>query len=131
MWLVAGLFLESESRPKATILVEMVIVQRRTARICAAGCVKPIWQHAVLRALQVFAMPIFDAAETAIRHALRSPPRPLTLRLLFRSSYVVAVTFTACLLPFFHELMVGWELVSGSAAQVCWCWCWCGSTTGG
>ena len=55
--------------------------------------------------LQVFAMPIFDAAETAIRRRLASPPRPLTLRLLFRSSYVAAVTFVACLLPFFGELM--------------------------
>lgn len=50
-------------------------------------------------------MPIFDAAETAIRRRLASPPRPLTLRLLFRSSYVAAVTFVACLLPFFGELM--------------------------
>lgn len=54
---------------------------------------------------QVFAMPIFDAAETAIRRRMASPPRPLTLRLLFRSAYVAAVTFVACLLPFFGELM--------------------------
>ncbi len=63
-----------------------------------AFCVSP--------AAQVFAMPIFDAVETAIRRSLDNPPRPLTLRLLFRSLYVVATTFTACLLPFFGELMV-------------------------
>lgn len=55
--------------------------------------------------LQVFAMPIFDAAEAAIRRRMRSPPRPLTLRLLFRSSYVAVVTLGACALPFFGELM--------------------------
>ncbi len=54
---------------------------------------------------QVFAMPIFDAVETSIRHIMRSPPRPLVLRLVFRSAYVVAVTVVACLLPFFGELM--------------------------
>jgi len=53
----------------------------------------------------VFAMPIFDAAEEAIRRRMRTPPRALTLRLLLRSSYVVLVTFVACLLPFFGELM--------------------------
>lgn len=65
----------------------------------------------LLRALlQVFAMPIFDSAETLIRHSLQNPPRPLTLRLLFRSAYVAAVTFVACLLPFFGELMVSLPL---------------------
>lgn len=50
-------------------------------------------------------MPIFDAAETAIRRSLRAPPRPLVLRLAFRSCYVAGVTLVACLLPFFGELM--------------------------
>ncbi|KAL4442421.1 hypothetical protein ABPG77_005005 [Micractinium sp. CCAP 211/92] len=59
----------------------------------------------VAAAWQVFAMPIFDAVETSIRHSMRSPPRPLVLRLVFRSAYVVAVTVVACLLPFFGELM--------------------------
>lgn len=50
-------------------------------------------------------MPIFDACETAIRRQMASPPRPLTLHLLLRSAYVVAVTLVACALPFFGELM--------------------------
>ena len=49
--------------------------------------------------------PIFEVVETAIRHRLRSPPRPWVLRILFRSAYVAAVTFLACLLPFFGDLM--------------------------
>lgn len=59
----------------------------------------------VAAAWQVFAMPIFDAVETAIRRAMRSPPRPLAMRLCVRSAYVAAVTLVACLLPFFGELM--------------------------
>jgi hypothetical protein len=54
---------------------------------------------------QVFAMPIFDAAETAVRRGMRSPPRPPVLRLLLRSAYVAMVTLVACALPFFGELM--------------------------
>lgn len=50
-------------------------------------------------------MPIFDAAEAAVRRCLRVPPRALTLRLLLRSAYVAAVTLVACMLPFFGELM--------------------------
>jgi hypothetical protein len=50
-------------------------------------------------------MPIFDSIETALRRAMRSPPRPLVLRLLVRSAYVAAVTLVACMLPFFGELM--------------------------
>lgn len=121
----------TSAAPRCIALSARVLVSH-LAPCCRCGVLSMLCR-AALRVPQVFAMPIFDAAETAIRRALRSPPRPLTLRLLFRSAYVVAVTFTACLLPFFHELMVGWELVSGSAAQVCWCWCWCwcGSTTGG
>lgn len=73
-------------------------------------------------------MPIFDAVETAVRRALRSPPRPLTLRLVFRTLYVLAVTFTACLLPFFGELMVG--AVGGGAGGAVWVWCgYCGSAS--
>jgi hypothetical protein len=59
----------------------------------------------VAAAWQVFAMPIFDSIETALRRAMRSPPRPLVLRLLVRSAYVAAVTLVACMLPFFGELM--------------------------
>ena len=50
-------------------------------------------------------MPIFDAAEAAVRRSMRSPPRPLLLRLVLRSAYVALVTLAACLLPFFGELM--------------------------
>lgn len=50
-------------------------------------------------------MPIFDAAETAVRRGLRAPPRPLALRLALRSGYVAAVSVVACLVPFFGELM--------------------------
>jgi hypothetical protein len=50
-------------------------------------------------------MPIFDSVETAIRRSMRSPPRPLVMRLVLRSAYVVLVTLVACLLPFFGELM--------------------------
>ena len=50
-------------------------------------------------------MPIFDAVETAIRRAMRLPPRPLTMRLVVRSAYVALVTLVACMLPFFGELM--------------------------
>ncbi|KAI3427219.1 hypothetical protein D9Q98_007154 [Chlorella vulgaris] len=59
----------------------------------------------VAAAWQVFAMPIFDSVETAIRRSMRSPPRPLVMRLVLRSAYVVLVTLVACLLPFFGELM--------------------------
>ena len=58
-------------------------------------------------------MPIFDAAETAIRRGLRTPPRPHTLRLLLRSAYVLVITLVACLLPFFGELMC--DLGAGQA----------------
>ena len=50
-------------------------------------------------------MPVFDGVETAIQRSMRRPPRPLTLRLLFRTAVVAAVTFTAVLLPFFGDLM--------------------------
>ena len=50
-------------------------------------------------------MPIFEAVEAGIRRGLAAPPRPLTLRLLWRSAYVAGVTLVACALPFFGELM--------------------------
>ena len=60
---------------------------------------------------QVFAMPLFAAAESAImrRTEARStglaPPRPVVLRLVLRSAFVVMTTLIACLLPFFGDLM--------------------------
>ena len=65
----------------------------------------PTHAHAPPPLAQVFAMPIFDAAEAAVRRSMRSPPRPLLLRLVLRSAYVALVTLAACLLPFFGELM--------------------------
>ena len=50
-------------------------------------------------------MPIFAAAEAAVRRRLRHPPRAPLLRAVLRCSYVVAVTATACYLPFFGDLM--------------------------
>eukprot|EP00887_Chlorella_sp_A99_P007119 scaffold2.g7119.t1 len=59
----------------------------------------------VAAAWQVFAMPIFDVVETSIKRRMRNPWRPLVLRLLFRTAYVVLVTLAACMLPFFGDLM--------------------------
>lgn len=74
----------------------------------APGVVKAANMMVVLHVAagyQVFAMPIFDAVERTVRQRMKNPPRPLYLRLVFRSLYVVGTTFVACLLPFFGELM--------------------------
>ena len=55
--------------------------------------------------LQLFAMPIFEEAEAALRGALHRPPRPVVLRLVLRSLYVVVITMVACAVPFFGDLM--------------------------
>lgn len=58
---------------------------------------------------QVFAMPIFDAIETGIRRKLVpayiGSIKPVIMRLVVRSTYVVMTTVVACLLPFFGDLM--------------------------
>ena len=58
---------------------------------------------------QVFAMPIFDAIETGVRKKLVpayiGSIKPVMLRLVVRSIYVVMTTVLACLLPFFGDLM--------------------------
>ena len=54
---------------------------------------------------QIFAMPVFAALENAIKSQRKPPPRPLVLRLIVRSLYVIIITITACLLPFFGDLM--------------------------
>ncbi|PRW51175.1 Lysine histidine transporter 1 [Chlorella sorokiniana] len=87
----------------ATVSSDVLLNIKEPAGVMAAANLFVVLH--VAAAWQVFAMPIFDAAETGIRRRLASPPRPLTLRLLFRSAYVAAVTFVACLLPFFGELM--------------------------
>ena len=50
-------------------------------------------------------MPIFEEAEAALRGALHRPPRPVVLRLVLRSLYVVVITMVACAVPFFGDLM--------------------------
>ena len=92
--------LESQPRPRHNVLSRQQVPAPNTIRLpLPAHCNVP---H---RSMQVFAMPIFDAAETAVRRGMRSPPRPLVLRLLLRSAYVAVVTLVACALPFFGELM--------------------------
>lgn len=54
---------------------------------------------------QIFAMPMFAALEEAVRSRIKPPPRPLVLRLIIRSIYVVLITLVACMLPFFGDLM--------------------------
>lgn len=58
---------------------------------------------------QVFAMPIFDAIETSVRKKLVPAYigniKPVMMRLVVRSTYVVITTVVACLLPFFGDLM--------------------------
>ena len=73
--------------------------------------------------------PIFEAAETGIRRRLRHPPRPWLLRLLFRSTYVAAVTLLACLLPFFGDLMglissIGLMPGQGGGPEMIWLRLW-------
>ena len=50
-------------------------------------------------------MPIFEETESAVRATLHRPPRPVVLRLVLRSLYVVAITAVACAVPFFGDLM--------------------------
>jgi len=54
---------------------------------------------------QVFAMPLFDVGETAIKGAMSRPPRPVVLRLVFRTVFVFFTTLVACIIPFFTDLM--------------------------
>jgi amino acid permease len=56
---------------------------------------------------QIFAMPLFEIMEEAVRDKFRPhpPPRPFLLRLILRSAFVLGTTVVACLVPFFGELM--------------------------
>lgn len=54
---------------------------------------------------QVFAMPLFDVFEGAVRSRMSKRPRPVVLRLVVRTLFVLAVTFIAILVPFFDDLM--------------------------
>lgn len=55
---------------------------------------------------QIFAMPIFEAMEGSVhKHLGHRAPRPLILRLLLRSIFVVATVFVGCMIPFFGDLM--------------------------
>lgn len=76
---------------------------------------RPTWLIAVANMMvvvhvaagfQVFAMPLFDRGEAAVRERMARPPRRVVLRLVLRSAYVVLVTLIACMLPFFGDLMV-------------------------
>jgi hypothetical protein len=55
---------------------------------------------------QIFAMPIFEALEGFVRKKMATPPRPIALRLVLRSAFVVGTIFVGCLIPFFGDLMV-------------------------
>jgi amino acid permease len=55
---------------------------------------------------QIFAMPLFEIMEEAVREKFKPhPPRPFVLRLILRSLFVFGTTLVACLIPFFGELM--------------------------
>ncbi|KAG7667163.1 hypothetical protein KSW81_000904 [Nannochloris sp. 'desiccata'] len=56
---------------------------------------------------QIFAMPLFEIMEEAVREKFSKPqpPRPFVLRLILRSAFVFGTTLVACLIPFFGELM--------------------------
>ena len=54
---------------------------------------------------QVFAMPLFDVFEEAVRSRMSKRPRPVVLRLFVRTIFVFVVTFIAILVPFFDDLM--------------------------
>jgi amino acid permease len=54
---------------------------------------------------QVFAMPLFDVFEAAVRSRLSRRPRPVVLRLFVRTLFVFIATFVAILVPFFDDLM--------------------------
>ena len=54
---------------------------------------------------QVFAMPLFDVIEGAVRSRMSKRPRPVVLRLVVRTLFVAVVTFIAILVPFFDDLM--------------------------
>ena len=54
---------------------------------------------------QVFAMPLFDVFEEAVRSRMSKRPRPVVLRLVVRTIFVFVVTFVAILVPFFDDLM--------------------------
>jgi len=54
---------------------------------------------------QVFAMPLFDVFEEAVRSRMSKRPRPVVLRLVVRTIFVFVVTFIAILVPFFDDLM--------------------------
>lgn len=55
---------------------------------------------------QVFAMPLFDVFEKMILRRVARPPRPIVLRLVVRSTFVLVTTLVAVMLPFFGDLMV-------------------------
>ena len=59
---------------------------------------------------QIFAMPLFAVLEGAVASQLKSTfsgalPRPLALKIVIRSTFVVGTTVVACALPFFGDLM--------------------------
>eukprot|EP00892_Ulva_mutabilis_P009858 jgi/Ulvmu1/7244/UM035_0031.1 len=64
-----------------------------------------VWFH-VLASYQIFSHPIYDAVESAlIAKSPQASSRPLVLRVVWRSAYVIMITFAAAVLPFFADLM--------------------------
>lgn len=87
----------------ATVQPDVLLsIRKPTALIDAANLMVVL--H-VAAGYQVFGMPLFDSIESGLRSKLSRPPRPWIMRLIVRSIYVVCITFIACLLPFFGDLM--------------------------
>jgi amino acid permease len=66
-------------------------------------CCVQVWLH-VLASYQVFSHPIFEAVETWLAPRAKNVSR-LTLRIVWRSLYVLLVTLVAASFPFFGEIV--------------------------